>query len=401
MTRLLYILPGLVPPYSNPALDALTYLSEVAEGEVLLPVWWRSPDNAPAAMRAEFPVHRVGKFRYHFFLAYAYGTSWRSLAKLSFYMRKGLQLHRQKKFEVIMTYGTNIPGLVGIILKWLTGAKLIIEIPGVPENAFRFDTPNPGVKSRIKRLFADTILNLVGAAADCIRLFYPSQLKNYPYLKGKKSAVFHAFVPVRAITPIDSDERFILSVGYPWYTKGMDILIRAFVSIAPQFPNYKLKLMGHFPDRNALEHFAAGCPQVEFVKAAPYDVALDVIARCSLYVLASRTESMGRVLLEAMAARKPIIASAVGGVPYYIRDNDNGLLFQLENVEELAAKLATILNSAELRTRLANRGYDRAMAEYDEASFVQTFRTMLESVGQLPDGNVTAAEAHHDVSVQP
>jgi glycosyltransferase involved in cell wall biosynthesis len=382
MTRLLYILPGLVPPFSDPAHDALTYLSEIAEGEVLLPVWWRSADSAPEWMRATFPLYRVGNFRYHLTLAYRYPERLRFIVKFFFYLRRGLQLHREKRFDVIMTYGTNIPGIAGVILKWLTGARLIVEIPGVPENAFRFDVPNPGKHLKLKRLLADVLLNFVGAAADCLRLFYPGQLQDYRRLKKKKSVAFHGFVPVRLIESNSTGQNSVLSVGFPWHTKGMDLLIRAFVSIASRFPECKLRLMGYFPDRSELDRLACGCQQIEFVKPGPYEAALKTISDCSVFVLASRTESMGRVLLEAMAARKPVIASAVGGIPHYIRDNDNGLLFQSQNVEDLAAKLAAVLSSAELRTRLADRGYQRVMAEYDEHTFVRSFQRMLQAVGQ-------------------
>jgi glycosyltransferase involved in cell wall biosynthesis len=182
------------------------------------------------------------------------------------------------------------------------------------------------------------------------------------------------------VQPEKCEERYILSVGHPWYTKGMDVLIQAFKLIAPQFPAWKLKLMGHFPDRTYLDGLAKGCPQIEFIVAAPNEVALKVIGACSVYALASRTEAMGRVLLEAMAARKPIIASAVGGVPHYIVDNDNGLLFESENTQELATKMATLLGSPELCTRLADRAYQKVMAEYDEEAYVGSFQRMLQSL---------------------
>src|SRR4029077_14523919 len=161
--------------------------------------------------------------------------------------------------------------------------------------------------------------------------------------------------------------------GYPWYRKGVDVLIRAFKLIAAQFPDYKLKLMGYYPDREFLNNLAGDCPQSEVLAPRPYDEALKVIGSCSVDVSASRTEGMPRVLLEAMAARKPIVASAVDGVPYYIKDNDNGLLFQSENVEELAAKLATLLSNPELQARLAKRAYEKAFSEYDEQSYVRSF----------------------------
>jgi len=292
-----------------------------------------------------------------------------------------LKLHRKKKFDVIMTYGTNRPGIAGVILKWITGAKLIVEIPGVPENAFRYDAPHPGIRTAVKRFFADQFLMLAATTADCIKLLYPWQLGSYPRLHNKKVAIFHDFVPVHVISAEQIEEHFVLLVGYPWYTKGVDVLIRAFRSIAAQFPNYKLKLMGYYPDRDFLDNLAGGCPQIEFLTPRPNELALKVISACSIYVLASRTEAMGLVLLEAMAARKPIIAATVGGVPHFIRDNDNGLLFQSENVEDLAAKLTTLLSSQKLQARLAKRAYEKVFSEYDEQSYVRSFDGMLKSLG--------------------
>ncbi len=369
-----------MPPSSDPAHDKFTFLSEIAEGEVLLPVWWNSPNSVPPFLRETFPVYRVGNFRYNLFLYLQFPKFLQRLAVFLFYLRCGLRLHREKKFEVIMVYGTNAPGIAGVILKWLTGAPLIAEIPGVPESAFRYDVPNPGILAAVKRFFADRLLRFVCTTADSIKLLYPWQLQRYPRLRDKKVAVFHDFVPVRSVSPEECEEHFILLAGYPWYRKGVDVLIRAFKLITAQFPDYKLKLMGYYPDRELLNHLAAGCPQIEFLAPRPYDEALKVIRGCSLYVLASRSEAMGRVLLEAMAARKPIIASAVDGVPYYIHDNDNGLLFQSENVEDLAAKLAILLSDKELQTRLAKRAYEKAFSEYDEQSYVRSFKTMLQSL---------------------
>lgn len=378
MTRLLYILPGPVPPSADPARDKFNHISEIAEGEVLLPVWWDSRDSLPPFLREAFPIYRVGNFNYHLHLLHRFPKPVQRLARFLFYLQRGLQLHRDKKFDVIMTYGTNSSGLAGVILKWITGAKLILEIPGVPEDAFRYEVPHPGIRAAIKRFVADQLLLLSGTVADCIKLLYPRQLQKHPRLQNKRVAVFHDFVPVGVIRTGESEERFVLLAGYPWYRKGVDILIRAFKLIAARFPDYKLKLMGYYPNREFLNNLAAGCPQIEFLKPVPNELALNVIGSCSVYVLASRSEAMGCVLLEAMAARKPIIASAVNGVPHYISDNDNGLLFQSENVDELAEKLAVLLSSQELQARLATRGYEKVLSEYDERSYVRSFHSMLQ-----------------------
>jgi glycosyltransferase involved in cell wall biosynthesis len=126
---------------------------------------------------------------------------------------------------------------------------------------------------------------------------------------------------------------------------------------------------------------------------------LKVIGSCSVYVSASRTEAMGRVLLEAMAARKPIIASAVDGVPYYIVDNDNGLLFESGNVEDLAAKLAILLSSQELQARLAKRAYEKGFSEYDERSYVRSFSNMLQSMQDESLGSPKGANHYEETIV--
>ena len=57
-----------------------------------------------------------------------------------------------------------------------------------------------------------------------------------------------------------------------------------------------------------------------------------------------------------MAAGKPVIGSRVGGVPYYIREGETGLIFESENVDELAEKLRLLLSSPELQARLGQNG---------------------------------------------
>jgi len=378
--RLLFIQPGLVPPASDPRRTRFHYLSEVSEGDVLLPVWWDGADKVRTDLKHTFPVHRVGRFSYHMFLFYKLPRIFRKPAVFLWYISRGLELHHQNKIDVIVTYGTNAPAVTGTILKWLTGAKLIVEIPGAPENAFRYDKPNAGVAASMKHFLADLLLQFVGRASDCLKLFYPWQLKEYPSLQRKPTAVFHDFVPVRCVEMTDAVDQYVLCVGFPWYTKGVDILIRAFTQIAPQFPHLKLKLMGHHPDRLFLEELARGYPQIEFMGARPNEEALKVIAACMIYVLASRTEALPWVLLEAMAGLRPIIASNVGGVAHCITDGDNGLLFSPGSVDELAQKLVQLLNDAELRERLGQRGRERVMTEFDELAYARHFEKMLKSV---------------------
>jgi glycosyltransferase involved in cell wall biosynthesis len=380
VTRLLYILPGLVPPSADPTRDKFTYLSQICEGEILLPIWWSSINEIDIHLRESFPVYRVGRFSYHLFLFTKLPAIMRKIGTFFWYLKRGLQLHRENNIGVIVTYGTNTPAIAGAILKWLTGAKLIIEIPGVPENAFRYDVPNPGRGAVLKRFFADRVLSTFGRAADCFKLLYPSQLQKYPNLRSNTAAIFHDFVPIRCMKLAEKEGNFLLSVGHPWYTKGFDIVIRSFKLIAKQFPDYKLKIVGYVPDRQHLEDLAQDYPQIEILGFRLHEIAMKEIATCTIYVLASRTEAMGRVLLEAMAGARPIIASNVGGVSHYVSDNDNGLLFTSESVEELAEKMIHLLRDNQLRARLGHKGYERVFSEFDEMAYIRAFSQMLRLV---------------------
>jgi glycosyltransferase involved in cell wall biosynthesis len=381
MPRLLYLLPGLVPPQANQKLDRYFYLSQVCEGDILLPVWFRTPQMASERIGDRYPIWSVGRFTYHYFLNYRFPAALRGIARFFFFIQRGLALHRQRRFDAIAAYGTNMPGLAGAALKLLTGAKLILEVPGPPDKAYLVE-PEVTVVHRLKKRISDLFLHLSVGFSDCAYLRYPTQLAKYPLLRGKPAVVSPNLVPVKSFTAVRADDKVILMVGAPWYLKGADIVIRAFRLIAPRIPEYRLRLIGHYPDRRYLDELAGGCNQIEFVKpVSDYQESLQRIASCSVFVLASRTDAMARVLLEAMAAEKPIIASAVDGIPFYIKDNENGLLFPPGDVEGLAQRIVMVLESPELAARLARSAYERVHAEFDEHAVVRNFQRMLEIAG--------------------
>src|SRR4029079_19216509 len=83
----------------------------------------------------------------------------------------------------------------------------------------------------------------------------------------------------------------------------------------------------------------------------------DLMQRCEMFVLPSRAEPFGIVLIEAMACRKPVIATRVGGIPEIIEDGQNGILVEPDNPEKLAEAIIRVLKNRDLQTSLANCGY--------------------------------------------
>ena len=112
----------------------------------------------------------------------------------------------------------------------------------------------------------------------------------------------------------------------------------------------------------------------------PHNEALELISRCIFLVLPSRSEAMGRVLMESMAQGKPVIASNVDGIPYYVRDNVNGVLFQSEDCQDLTAKMERLLGDKSLRKRLGDNGHSEVSRKYTEDHYLDVYSGMLNSL---------------------
>ena len=89
---------------------------------------------------------------------------------------------------------------------------------------------------------------------------------------------------------------------------------------------------------------------------------------------------MGRVLVEAMAAAKPRVATTVGGIPTVVSDGEDGLLVEPEDVEGLAAALATLMSDPALRRKLGEAGAVRAEAEFSPAAYFRSVAQLFERV---------------------
>ena len=86
---------------------------------------------------------------------------------------------------------------------------------------------------------------------------------------------------------------------------------------------------------------------------APVMASLDVL------VQPSRRETFGRTLIEAMATRKPVIASRVGGMPEVVADQESGLLVAEEDQQSLAAAIITLLEDPSRARRMGEVGRRR------------------------------------------
>ena len=380
--RLLYLQTSAEPPPFDSSIDRFILLSEKLEGDVLQPDLVQRGGPGGKSLRAGLlaglytgavfattgRAHGAGRERA------AFSTPFGSIS------RKHRRVHREQPFDCVMVYSHMTTALCGILIKWLTGAKLVVEVSSSPDLLYVNDRPHPRLVDRLRRIYSDVCLHLSMWACDTVHLLYADALDAYPLVRNVRRAVFHEFVPVSVVPRHESaGDPYILLVGAPWYLKGADLLVEAFRRLASDFPRVGLKIMGHFPDKDQLEALTGGDGRIEILRAHPYKDTLWMISQASVFVLPSRCEGMGRVLLEAMAAGVPVIGANVGGIPSLVRDGENGFLFPSGDVTALEARLRQLLSNPALCESMGARGYEMAHGEFSEEVYVDRFVTMIET----------------------
>jgi glycosyltransferase involved in cell wall biosynthesis len=218
--------------------------------------------------------------------------------------------------------------------------------------------------------------------ADGIKLLFKKQIQSFhKVIQGKVIHVFPNYISVENFRNI-GDDKEVLFVGFPFKLKGLDILIEAFKKIAPKYPEWKLKILGWYPDHTELNKAIEGHTQIYHHPPVRHNEMPSHIGSCAIFVLPSRSEAMGRVLVEAMAAGKPRIGSRIDGIPTVINDGVDGLLFEPENVDDLAEKLDRLMCNPELRQRLGRAGELRAQKDFTKEIYFRNMTSFLEEILQ-------------------
>jgi glycosyltransferase involved in cell wall biosynthesis len=271
--------------------------------------------------------------------------------------------------------------VLAFIISKLTGAKFIVEVIGNHAKSFKFASDEVGFAERIKYYLTMCVTPFILNQSHGVKLLYQDQVKSFKGLNHLEKYVwFHDFVPIGLFKGKRGRSKYILFVGGPWFLKGVDILIKAFKKVSDEFPDYRLKIIGWSPDRAYFNQLAEGYSKIELCGPARYEEVIKLMAECSLFILPSRTEAMGCVLLEAMASRKPIIASNIDGIPTYIKNGYNGLLFEPENIDDLAGRMRMFLQDENYANQMAENGYTYVHEFLSEKHYLSNFTRMIDKV---------------------
>jgi len=181
------------------------------------------------------------------------------------------------------------------------------------------------------------------------------------------------------------DQPRILFVGVLERYKNVDGLASAWRRVAPRVPGAQLRLVGTGTLQSAVEQLVRDLPgQTSWTPRLSQREISAVLDDSSALVLPSRSEGMGRVVVEAFCRGRAVVASRVGGIPDLVQDGKNGLLVEPGDLDALADALIRILTDRELAERLGTgAAASAAMWTISPEEFASRLRSLVERVTGL------------------
>jgi len=185
----------------------------------------------------------------------------------------------------------------------------------------------------------------------------------------------------------NSNEIVIALIGRINSWKGQAILLEGFVELAKLNTNIKLVFIGSTPPNQDylvadLHNKIAACNITEKVAIIPFQENIaDFWQSIDIAVVPSiEPEPFGLVAVEAMLAKKPVVASNHGGLSEIVVNNETGLLVEPRNVNELIIALQKLIENEELRKSFGQKGYEKAIKEFSVEHYTKKIEGIFDAI---------------------
>jgi glycosyltransferase involved in cell wall biosynthesis len=298
------------------------------------------------------------------------------------------KLNQQYSFEVFQASDAG-GAFLALIASKIYRRKFIFEIQG---DIFDYPSQNG---SRVHALFVKFFSKFLAKKANYIRIVSPFLYQPLNKLKIDRKKIF--LVPPRCdgnffnYKSIDSNKPIqltnsqynLLFVGNLIYAKGVDVLLESFALIEKEYSGLTLSYVGDGNERHKLKNRAKDLgieEKVIFFGKIDYKDIPVLMKYSDILILPSREEGVGRVILEAMAMKLPVVASNVGGIPLLIEDREDGLLFESQNVINLHKQIQLLIEDKNLSIDITNSAYQKFINNYEYEVSINKFINMYKSI---------------------
>ena len=255
---------------------------------------------------------------------------------------------------------------------WRSSAALAASLNRIP---IVLHVHNQCPENGIKRNFNFNLASKVIIVSESMR----DDFKNYPNILNKTTCIYNG-VDLKCFNPgldnfrktisVNSQTPVIGYIGQLSQRKGIDVLAKAAPAVLSRHPKSLFLIAGAdgINEEGYTEYIKGLTTELgvreHFLFLGKRNDVPEVMNACDLIVVPSRSEPFGKVVIEAMACGKCVIASAVGGIPEIIENGENGLLVQPDNVKELEDAILKVIDDKELRNTLAKYGRQTAKENF-------------------------------------
>lgn len=257
-------------------------------------------------------------------------------------------------------------------------AKVILDVHG------DWRAPTRLYGSRLRRLFdplADLLAGIALRRANGIRTISDYTTGLVRAAGREPDAVFPAYMDLEPFAgePAPLPEApGALFVGVLERYKAVDVLERAWQQVVEQVPGARLHVVG----TGSLPPPAG--PGVDWTPKLSAESVARALDAATVLVLPSRSEGMGRVIVEAFCRGRGVVGSRVGGIPDLVTDGETGLLVEPGDPGPLADALVRVLADPELATRLGREAHAAAAAwQATPQEFAARVRELVDRVTKL------------------
>jgi glycosyltransferase involved in cell wall biosynthesis len=189
------------------------------------------------------------------------------------------------------------------------------------------------------------------------------------------------FASLRRDLGIGADELIVGTAARLEAQKGLDLLLDAAPAVLDAVPNARFVIVGSGSEHAALRHHAQqrGIGARVLFTGFRLDAA-DLIGTFDCFVQTSYWEGMPMTLLEAMALQKPIVATAVGGVPEVVEDGVTGALLPERDCSLLSKLIVDVLANPTVAREMGRAGYERFLARFTAEQMASRYEALYEDV---------------------
>ena len=182
------------------------------------------------------------------------------------------------------------------------------------------------------------------------------------------------------ITPVNradldtpEDATVLLALGRLHASKALDVLIKSIVDL----PNVHVWIAGEGPLRNELEQVALDLgvdDRIHFLGWRSDRAAL--LQACDICVFPSRYEPFGTVFVQAWANKVPVICSRADGPRQFVKNGEDGLLFDIDDTAGLTSAIETLMEDENLQQKLVVNGLSRYQNEFTKQRTVEAYMAL-------------------------